>query len=229
MPAPSSTGLAPIVRGPGPPMRGISDIIELGVRPGREWVFQMAKDAFRDSPYAVTRSEANRGRFIRSEDCCPCPPGGQQGQQAPSGLQQPALPQKPFQSAGQDPCSYVDEVLAGIGLSRDLLAQCGCCTTGRKGASNGGMTFRGPLRRKRSSRTRITPKQFARRVGIGSRSRKNLAETEGESRSGRGSRLRKPGVTMSSSPYRVLSNGACWDARTKRMSKGTNCYNFHSK
>lgn len=143
-------------------MAFLPQVLEIpGTRPSREMVFRMAESGIRNSPYAITRSERNRGSiFRRDDDCCPCGPG-EQGMQAPAGLQQPTMPQKPFQPQGQDPCSYVDEALAKIGLTRELLCQCGKCgsraSSGRSRVRRGSGTRSqaAPRRRKRASNTGI--------------------------------------------------------------------------
>lgn len=92
-----------------------------------------AYDVGKNSPYAIYKGEKARGRFmVGDKECCDCPPSMGQPAVSPPGLQQPSLPQKPFQSAGQDQCSYVDSVLQGMGLSLKML--CECCG-GRRGSS----------------------------------------------------------------------------------------------
>lgn len=76
-------------------------------------------------------SQGSIRALFQSRGCCPCPPQSQSGfppiGQTPGsvdGLGQPPSPQKPFQVVPRDPCEMVEEQLARMGLTPQMLRDC---------------------------------------------------------------------------------------------------------
>lgn len=149
------------------------------------------------------------------DDCCPCPKSGKQGQTprtrqnpygnphqmpSPPGLDQPDMPQKPFQPMGQDPCASAAEALRGLGIDPDCL---------RELMGRGRSAPRRSARTRRPSRGRNNPKARSARARTRQPRAKKPRRAPSRSR-------RTPG----SLGYRTTKNGACYDvARGRFVSK----------
>lgn len=142
--------------------------------------------------------------------CCPCK--GQKGQPLPfdqtpytepAGLGQPKRPQKPFQPV-PGPCTPVEEALKRIGLTPAMLRDC-----------IRGQPFRSAAQKVRARKKQVEiPKRRRTRTPAG-----QAALRQRYPKKPKGS---VPGRKMGGT-YRLLSNGTCWDTRTRRFVKRVNC------
>lgn len=190
------------------PAIGEYDILGMNVLPrGANATLKQILEIYANAPVAV--GPGLRGRqYVGTGDCCPCAPGQDPGDprqgQAPAGLNQPSQPQKPFQSQPQDPCSYVDEVLKGLGLSKDLLMQCGC------GKCNGGARAKSSTPAKAMQRSASSTRK---KVASLERFAKATRRKTAAQASGRYVWQRKPGT----------KGGFCRDKTTNKIVKWANC------
>lgn len=186
-------------------------------RPGKESIFSGAVEVLRQSPYAVTRSERNRGRFYSGQECCDCPSGpqapgdprgqppgfwpGPQGQNP--GLFQPRTPQMPFQPSTNDPCQFTREALMKLGITPEMINACV------------------EKRSKPKGKKRSTPA----RSKSPARSKKPRGKKMTKSRyyPGKKPKRKRKSPVMTRGNYQVLSNGACWDPRTRKFVKRSKC------
>jgi len=180
-----------------------------------------------------------RGGLLNTKGgCCPCqddrsqPWGsGPQGR-APS-LGQPDGPVKPFQQP-KDPCDVTREKLARMGVTPEELNDC------LRGGSSRRST--GRRRKRRSSgpkKTATTSRYYSRLGKIGSKKRSfvssgkepGLADVASQLASMSRPRKKKrksrantgAAAARSVGKYKLLSNGACYDPRTRKFVKRANC------
>jgi len=156
------------------------------------------------------------GLFSKDSGCCPCQ-GNRPYDQTPyreprqsGGLGQPERPIKPFQQP-KDPCDVTREKLAGMGLTPEELNDCL-----RGGARRSSSSRRTTKRKKRSGPKKLsTVTRYYQRLGkkgSGTVSRKKKARTSGN-----------VSASRTVGKYRLLSNGACYDPRTRKFVKRANC------
>ncbi len=196
------------------------------VVPSRETLIKKGVDLLRRSPVSILTGPGARGALVRrSEDCCPCPdqgafpPGrqpslpGPMGQpQGPLPLGQPPRPQKPFQAVPQTQDSLCDEILKGLGLSRKMLQD--CLKTGR----------RPPTKRRK-----VAPKRRAakRREPVLTKPQRRKARKKSRARPVASPRRQVVGRRLTGGRYMWTDlpgrAGSCFDQKTRRFVKWSNC------
>lgn len=180
------------------------------------------------------------GLSTKKGGCCPCqddrsqPWGsGPQGQ-APT-LGQPDMPVKPFQQP-KNPCDVTREKLARMGVTPEELNDCLRGGSGRRSSTR---------RRKRSSpkKTATVSRYYSRLGKRGGKKKYPTELSQARAESGELKALAKAlgmptttrkkkrrsrantgaGAARTVGKYKLLSNGACYDPRTRKFVKRANC------
>lgn len=177
------------------------------------------------------------GLFSKDSGCCPCQgnrPHDQTPYQEPrqsGGLQQPQVPVKPFQQP-KDPCDITREKLMGLGISPEELNDC------LRGGSRRSTARSRTRRSRRKQKTTATISRYYSRLGkrgskksfVSSGKEPTLLDVASQLASmPRRKKKRKSRANAGAAAartvgkYKLLSNGACYDPRTRKFVKRANC------